>query len=96
MNAMTKNFQNLNRKVKLKIKEHKIMICAFFMMLIKNMLQQIDNNDFLRHIVFINCRFCLCFKNEKHDFEFNIVIEERFYKQTMHDKEKIKHEKITN
>ena len=56
------------------------------------MSQQIDNNNFLRHIVFMNCRSCLCFKNEKHDFEFNIVIEKRYHKQTMHDKKQINNE----
>ena len=49
VNAMTKNFTNLNKKIKIEVDERLIIVCVFTIIFIENTFQQTNNNNFLKY-----------------------------------------------
>ena len=93
---MIKNFQNLNREMKIKMNKRMIMICAFIMMMIKNMFQQTNNDDFFRHFARMNCRTCLCFKKKRKNLKFDIVNDDCYHRRIMQKRREFNDEKMIN
>ena len=74
-----KFIQKLNRGVNLKINEHFEFVCVFAMILINDMSQQADNDDFLRHSTDKECRICFCIKKDRENLEFDVINMSRYH-----------------
>ena len=96
INVIIKNFQNLNREMKIKVNERMIMICVFIMMIIKNIFQQTNNDDFFRHFAHMNYRTCLCFKKKRKNLKFDIMNHDRYHRRIMQKRRKFNDEKMIN
>ena len=68
-------------------------MCSYVMILIDDMSQQIENENFSHHNVQKNYRICFIFKNVRKDFEFDIIKNEKYHfeilKQKKHAKQLI-------
>ena len=49
VNAMIKNFIDLNKKMKIEIDKRLIIVYVFTIIFIENMFQQTNNNNFFKH-----------------------------------------------
>ena len=78
-----KSVQKLDEKHHLNINEINTLVCIFTMMLIKNMLQQADNSEFLCHSIRMRCWTCFCFSDQCEDLFYNIIHNEWYHFFTM-------------
>lgn len=51
------------------------------------MSQQINNAKFMRHIVKMNYRICHYFKKERENLDYDIKINNRYYKEILQQKQ---------
>ena len=77
-----KSIQKLNACMNMNFNEFTKRICAFNMIFFENMLQQAKNVEFFSHQVIKECRTCMCSKNEKNDFEYDIVFNDKYHSIT--------------
>ena len=87
VNAFAKFIKVLNKKTDLYINDQKQKMCAFVFDLIKNLFQQIDNSEFLRHNVQKSCRSCFVFKKVKTNLNFDIIINDRYHFEILNQRE---------
>ena len=93
VNFFFKFIRKFNRNFNIEINEKMIEMCSYIMILIDDMSQQIENEDFSYHNVQKNCRICFIFKNVKKNLEFDIIKNEKYHfeilKQKKHAKQLI-------
>lgn len=77
--VMKKKFILFNVDTKLLINDEIIIIYVFIMLMIKNMSQQADNENFLRYTTTYDCKSCYYFKTEKTNMNFDIIKQERYH-----------------
>ena len=54
-------------------------VYAFNIIFFENMFQQTKNVEFFSHQIIKKCRICICSKNKKNDFEYDIVFNDKYY-----------------
>ena len=74
-----KTIRTLNRDQNLNINEKQTTICVFIMIFLKNMSQQTNNANFFCHNAIMKCRTCLCSKNNRNDFIYNVIVNDRYH-----------------
>ena len=84
---INKSLRHFDRDMKIEINEKMQMICVFIMIFLKDMSQQINNNDFARHNANINCRTCLYSKNKRVNLNYNIIENERYHWKTIQQRQ---------
>ena len=74
-----KFIREFDRNLNIEINEKMIEMCLYVMILIDDMSQQVENEDFSHYNVQKNCRICFIFKNVRKNFEFDIIKNEKYY-----------------
>ena len=85
----------MNREIKLKINERTIIICAFNIIIIKNIFVQANNDNFFCYFACIKYRTCLYFKKKK-ILNFNIINKSRYYYKIIKKRKKLMKKDIIN
>ena len=77
----------MNNNVDMIINKEIVFVCAFKLILINDMFQQISNGEFLHHFVRKKCRSCYCLKEKRRNFKYDVIVDERYYREMINEKE---------
>ena len=84
-----KLIQRMNNDVDMIINEKIVFIYAFELTLIDNMSQQINNNEFFHHFARKKCQLCYYLKIKRKNFEYNMIVDEKYYREMINQKKYI-------
>ena len=86
-----KFLKKLNTELKININDQDHIIYTFVITFLKDMSQQANNGEFSRYNAKRNYRTCLYFKNERKNFKYNIINNDRYHSITERNRESIQY-----
>ena len=87
MKVFSKSIRQLDRDVELVVNKERKIVCAFTMIFFEDMSQQANNANFFHHNVNLSCRTCLCSKSKRSNFQYDIVVNDKYHWEIIRQRE---------
>ena len=78
--------RRMNSDVDMIINEKIVFICAFKLILINDIFQQVNNNEFLHHFARKECRSCYYSKKKRRNLKYNVIVDGKYHREVINQR----------